>query len=244
MSSLKNKVMIITGASRGLGKFLCYYFAKKGVKIVAVARSEDKLKELQAEIKNENGVIKIFPLDVRDFKGIGLLVDEVLKDFNKIDILINNAGVGKNANFEDLSQQDIDNMIDTNLKGTIYFTRQIVPVMIRRKKGYIINISSTSSIRGLNNNGIYHASKFGVNGFSDAMSKYLMKNNIYVTTLCPGGIETTLYDIGEWGDYLWGRENLIKPEEVAKFIDLIFELRPTTLFKNAVFFPTCEAEYW
>jgi len=237
-----HKVALITGASRGLGKYLATHFAKKNIKVAAIARSKDKLENLKEEVEESGGEIEVFVVNITDYKKLEKTIELIQKKWKRIDILVNNAGVDIEKPLEELSQKDIDNVIDIDLKGTIYTTRLVAPVMMEsRGTKYIFNISSMAGTRGLNNNGLYHASKFGVNGFGNSMSKYLMKNNIHVVTLCPGGINTPWYDDHEWE---FGRKTLIEPYEIAELIDFIMKGRKTTLYQNIFFFPTSVVERW
>lgn len=241
--SLEGQTILITGASRGLGKHLCLYFSALGLKVAAVSRNKDELKKLKDEIEKRNGIISTFAVSVTDYDGIGRVAKEVYNTWGSIDILINNAAIGFDTTFEDLTKEEIDTTIDINLKGLIYTTRHVVPLMMKKNCGSIFNISSVAGIRGINakssNNGIYTATKHGVNGFSDVMCKYLLKNNIHVTTLCPGGINTSWWD--RW-ELPYDRKMLIEPGNIAKLIELILKLPEETLFKQAVFFPVCEAD--
>ena len=238
---LKDKVALITGASRGLGRCLCEYLSDLGIKVVAIARSIDNLKNLEEKIKEKGGIISTYQLDVTDFEGIGKVVNEVIEKWGTIDILINNAGTSTRSPLESLKKEEIDLVIDTNLKGTIYFTRHVVPVMIKAKKGHIINISSTAGIRGSKGNGTYNSSKFGVVGFSDSISKYLMEHGIHVVTLCPGGINTTWWDRVDYSVY-GDRDKLIPPLQVAKLVEFILNGDSNTLFKQVIFLPVNEIE--
>ena len=239
----EKKVMMITGASRGLGRYLCQFFAKAGLKIAAIARNKDDLEELAKSIISDNpdNIINCYAVDVRDYEGLENAVADINGQWGTIDILVNNAGCVANKSFLEHTKQDIDDTIDVNLKGVIYPTRIVTPIMIKNKNGHIINISSTSGLRGLKEYGIYAASKHGVNGFADSMSKYLIEHNILVTTLCPGGINTTWWDRMNWP---FEKEMLIEPKEIAELIRLIISSPASTLYKQVTFFPVCEADLW
>ncbi len=135
-------------------------------------------------------------------------------------------------------------MIDVSLKGTIYLTQIVSKIMIKEKKGHILNISSMAGLKGVNKNAsIYTAAKYGITGFSETISKYLIEHGIYVINLCPGGINTSMW---KDCDYVFGNENrkhLMNPIEVAEVIEFILTRnRETTMFKNMVFFPFCEID--
>jgi 3-oxoacyl-[acyl-carrier protein] reductase len=243
--SLKGKVAIVTGASRGLGRSVCTHFASLGMKVAAIARNEKELALLEAEINDLAGSSLVFPLNITDYEGIRSAVDTVYNTWGAIDVLVNNAGTGVDASFEEISKEDIDMTIDVNLKGVIYATKHVAPYMKQQQQGTIFNISSIAGTRGLNtknnNNGIYTATKFGVNGFGDAISKYLMKDNIHVVTLCPGGIDTSWWDRWTW---LHEKEALINPQDIALLIEFILKAPKNILYKQVLFHPAVEVDSW
>jgi len=224
-----------------LGRYLCKSFAAAGANVAAVARSEADLSTLREEIDPTGQTVETIPASVTDYDAMSGAVDQILKRWQSIDVLVNNAGTSSRTSFENLTKEDIDTVIDVNLKGLIYTTRLVVPHMLRQRSGTIFNISSTASTRGLKGNGLYFATKFGVNGFGESLSKYLMENNIHIVTLCPGGIDTTWWDRSE---YKYDKKLLIKPADIAKLIETVLTLPKNVLFQKAVFFPTCEVETW
>jgi len=243
-NDLKNKIAVITGAGGGLGKCLCTYLADLGIKIVAIDIDSKSLKILEEDIKKKGEDILTFNLDITNYEKIKEAIDRIVKKWGTIDILINNAAARILKSFDKLNRDDIDLMVDVTLKGTIYLTHLIAPVMIKAKRGYIFNMSSTAGLRAINKNAsIYAASKFGINGFSEAISKYLIDHNIHVINLCPGGINTSMW---KKYDYIFGNEKkkyLIEPSEVAELIEFILKKeRKSTIFKNLTFFPICEIE--
>ena len=239
--SMQGQTALITGASRGLGRYLCKSFAAAGANVAAVARSETDLSTLKEEIDPTGQTIETIPASVSDFNAMNGAVHQTLKRWKSIDVLVNNAGTSIKTSFEDLTKEEIDTVIDVNLKGLIYTTRLVVPQMLRQRSGTIFNISSIASTRGLKGNGLYFATKFGVNGFGESLSKYLMENNIHVVTLCPGGIDTTWWDRSE---YKYDKKLLIKPADIAKLMETVLTLPKNVLFQKVIFFPTCEVERW
>jgi NADP-dependent 3-hydroxy acid dehydrogenase YdfG len=192
------------------------------------------------------GVLEYFPISVTDFSQVENAVGELIKNWGKVDVLINNAGVIKAAApFDTYSLDDMNAEIDTNLKGSLHLTRAVSPHMIKAKNGYIINISSVGGTRGAKMPGaeVYIATKFAVNGFYDALAKYLIDFNVHVATLCPGGIDTTIWERNE---YRHGTDKniLIRPSEMAEMIDFILGMRKEILFSRATFYPVPEAPEW
>jgi len=242
-NNLKNKVALITGASRGIGRCLCEHLSSLGIKVVAVARGVEKLKTLEEEIKKKGNEVSTYKMDVTDFEDIEKVVDKIVKKWGTIDILVNNAGTNVRSPIECLKKEEIDLVYDTNLKGTVYVTRHVAPVMIKANKGHIINISSLAGLRSPKGNGLYHSSKSGVIVFSDSIAKHLMKNNIYVTTLCPGAVDTSWWDRA--GGYKLGdgdRKKIIQPSQIAKLVEFILNGEEYTLFSRVVLVPSGEVD--
>jgi len=242
---LKGQTVIVTGASRGLGRAVCTHLGSLGMKVAAIARNEAELKNLREELEAQGTECMTFALNVTDYDGIGRAVAEVHRAWGSVDVLVNNAGAGVDTSFEEITKEDIDMTIDVNLKGVIYASKHVAPYMMKQQQGHIINISSIAGTRGLNtknnNNGIYTATKFGVNGFGDAISKYLMKDNIHVVTLCPGGIDTSWWDRWTW---LHEKDALIKPHDIASLIAFILQAPNNILYKKVLFHPTVEVDSW
>lgn len=244
--NMKSKTVIVTGASRGLGRYLCLHYANLGANVAAFARNEEDLKALAEEAAEKNGILRYYGLSVNDFDAVSYAVQDIIGNWGKIDVLINNAGVIKAATpFDTYSIEDMEAEIETNLKGSLFVTRAVSPHMIKEKEGYIINISSVGGTRGakLPGSEVYIATKFGVNGFYDALSKYLIDYNVHVATLCPGGIDTTIWERNE---YRHGSEKslLIQKSEMADMIDFILSQRNEILFSRATFYPAPEAPEW
>ena len=169
--TMQGQTALITGASRGLGRHLCKSFAAAGANVAAVARSEADLSTLREEIDPTGQPVETIPASVTDYDAMSGAVDQILKRWQSIDVLVNNAGTSSRTSFENLTKEDIDTVIDVNLKGLIYTTRLVVPHMLRQRSGTIFNISSTASTRGLKGNGLYFVTKFRVNGFGESLSK-------------------------------------------------------------------------
>jgi NAD(P)-dependent dehydrogenase (short-subunit alcohol dehydrogenase family) len=229
------KIMVVTGASTGVGKAVCLYFSKKGWVICALARSADKLAQLAAEGGEK---IYSYPTDVTKSEQVEKTFEQIIQTHQRIDVLVNNAGVttGKKPVDNNL----IDQIIDTNLKGTLYCTFAALPVMQEQKSGRIVNISSIAGvdIAPAGGNGLYAAAKHGVVAFSESLGKMVRKEGILVTALCPGGIDTPLWD--EENPYPFPRESMIRPGEVADLIGYILSQPERTLFKNVIFVPVVE----
>jgi len=236
------KAAVITGATRGIGKAVSLRLAGLGVHICAIARKQDELDELRKGIEAFGVQCVTCIANVSDFAALGEAMQQAYDRFHRIDILLNNAGTGVACPFEELTLEDIDETIDVNLKGVIYGTKLALPFMAKTG-GNIINVSSMSATRGIpdpvNNNGIYTATKFGVNGFSECMEKYLLKYNIHVTTFCPGSTATSWWE--RW-THSFGRDRMIPTEYIADIVELILNCPDHVLFKQLRILPDAEAD--
>jgi len=188
---LTNKVALVTGASRGIGKATALKFAKEGAKLV-VCDLDDAVAETVAEIRLQGGQALGFKVDVTKPDSIEAMVSGALTTFGRIDVLVNNAGIVADAQLKKMTDEQFDKVIDVNLKGTFNCTRAVVDAMIERKAGVILNASSIVGIYGNFGQSNYAASKFGVIGMAKTWARELGKYGIRANAVCPGFIETTI----------------------------------------------------
>ena len=187
------KIAIITGASKGIGRQIAKELAKNNIKIIAnYNKSEKDAIELKEELKKENIEIDIFKADVTKRQEIKKMVQFTLEKYGKIDILINNAGISEYKMFTDETDEDWNNVINTNLYSAFAVTQEVVPNMIHNKNGCIINISSIWGIVGASLEVLYSISKSGINGMTKALAKELGPSNIRVNAIAPGIIDTQM----------------------------------------------------
>ncbi len=202
MGKLNNKIVFITGASSGIGKACSEYFAAEGAKLILTARRENLLRELTEKFNREYNTDAItFSLDVRDKNSVSELINSLPEKWKNIDILINNAGLAKGLN--KIYEDDIDNwedMIDTNVKGLLYVTRTIVPGMVKRKSGHVINIGSTAGHEAYPKGHVYCATKHAVNAITKSLRMDVVDKNIRVSTVDPGAVETNFSNVRFFGD--------------------------------------------
>ena len=196
---LKNKVAIISGASRGIGREIALTFAREGAKLSLCATNQDLLNRVGDEIQSETGSKPLlFSFDVRDSKQVGEMVKKTLDTYSRIDILLNNAGITRDQILALMSEEDWDAVLSINLKSVFLFTKAVVKTMIRQKSGRIINMSSISGISGNAGQANYAASKAGVIAFTQSVAKELAKRNITVNAIAPGIIKTQMTEkLGE-----------------------------------------------
>jgi len=187
---LKNRVVVITGASAGIGQACARALMREGASLVLTARRQDRLEQLVAEAK-QLGLSALFVVgDAREEATARRTVDQAVQSFGRIDILINNAGVGNYKNLVDSSVDDYDEMMDSNMRSTFLFTRHTVPVMIKQRDGLILMISSMAGVYGFAGEAAYCATKFAQVGFAQGLDKELRPHGIKVGTINPGGVKT------------------------------------------------------
>lgn len=187
-----NKTIMITGATAGFGKATAEIFAKNGYNIIITGRRKELLDELEKELK-ASGDIKVLSLcfDVREKNEVRRAIGNLPEEWKKIDILVNNAGLAVGlSHIQEGDTDDWDRMIDTNVKGLLYVTREVSPLMVKRNKGHIFNIGSIAGKDVYENGNAYCASKFAVGALSKSMRIDMLKNNIKVTLIAPGMAET------------------------------------------------------
>ena len=188
--SLAGKTVLITGASAGIGWASALAFAAKGANLVVTARREQRLRELCNRI-NASGSKAVYSAgDAADEATAKNCVALAVKQFGKLDILINNAGAGNYKNLVDTSADDYDQMMDSNVRSTFLFTRHAVPVMIEQRSGLVLMISSMAGVYGFPGEAVYCATKFAQVGFAQGLDKELRPYGIKVGTICPGGVKT------------------------------------------------------
>lgn len=188
-----NKVVIVTGASRGIGRDIATTLAKKGYIVIAnYNKSENKAIELQQNLKKENINIDIFKADVSNRDEVKKLVQFVINKYKKIDCVINNAGIDQVKMFLDITDADWNNMISNNLNSVFYMCQEVLPYMIHEKNGVIINISSIWGVTGASCESHYAVSKAGVDALTKSLAKEMGPSNIRINSIAPGFIDTEM----------------------------------------------------
>jgi NAD(P)-dependent dehydrogenase (short-subunit alcohol dehydrogenase family) len=192
--SLKGKVALVTGASSGLGRAFSVALARDGVRVFAVARREEKLRELVQEIAAEGGEAAYHVLDVRVVPGLYDLVDVLLSRYRRLDILINNAGLGYRSPLLETKRSEIAEMLETDLAAAIYLTQASLNALLKSVPSDVVNVSSIAGLEGFAEGTVYCAAKAGLVGFTRALAAELKPANIRVTALCPGSIDTDFFE--------------------------------------------------
>ena len=228
------KVAIVTGASRGIGREIAKTLVKKGIKVIAnYNKSEEKAKELQKELEKENMQIDIFKADVSKRQEVKKLVQYTLEKYKKIDILINNAGISEYKIFTDETDEDWNKVMNNNLYSAFIMSQEVIPNMIHNKTGCIINVSSVWGMVGSSLEVIYSVSKAGMDGLTKALAKELGPSNIRVNSIAPGAIDTDMnIDLSE--EELKNLENetplgrIGKVQDIAKCVNWLVDDEFTT----------------
>ncbi|MFI4876029.1 MAG: 3-oxoacyl-[acyl-carrier-protein] reductase [Blastopirellula sp. JB062] len=183
---------IVTGASQGIGRSIAIAMAARGAKVAVVARNAEKLADTVATIEAAGGVAQAYSCDVTQRESVEQVVDAVVEKWEKISVLVNNAGVTRDNLLPVMTDDEWDNVIETNLRGMFLFTRAVSKQMMRSRFGRIINISSVSGIMGNPGQTNYSASKAGMIGFTRSLSRELGKRKVTVNAICPGFIESDM----------------------------------------------------
>lgn len=220
MSPMKKHV-VITGAGSGLGAALAYKYNKQGYFVTLIGRTKVKLEQVAETFGNS--AYAIYPLDVSSFHEVEKVFQQIRGEIQPIDILVNNAGVGHFALAEELSAEQVDQMIDVNLKGTIFCTQQVLGEMKERNAGSIINVISTAGVQGKVTESAYCASKFGARGFTESLIKELEDTNVQAHGIYMSGMKTPFWE-GTLDDS--DTEGMMDPEDIADIILANTKIRP------------------
>ena len=236
MESLKGKVALVTGAGKGIGKAIALALAAEGVNVGLMARTESDVKNVAAEASVRGVKTSYATADVSNRSEVETAVKKIETELGKIDILINNAGTATFGNFLELEPEVWENQIRVNVFGVYYITRAVLPQMIERKTGDIVNISSTAGKSGSAVTSAYAASKFAVFGLSESLMQEVRKHNIRVTALAPSTIVT---ELAHSANLIKGDpEKVMHPEDFAELVIAQLKLNRRVFVKEASIFST------
>ena len=237
MSNLKNKKAIITGGSRGLGKATAIAFAKEGIDVAITGRTESVLKATVTELENYGIKATYAVFDVGNYDEVKPSIKKIIDTLGGVDILVNNAGIGGFGALNDMPVEQWTQIIQTNLMGMYYVTKEVLPYLISKNEGDIINLSSTAGLNGNATTSAYSASKFAVIGMSESLMKEVRKNNIRVVTLTPSTIESDMSieaGIAKKGSI----DSVLQPEDFAELILAGLKLPRRAMLKGASLWST------
>jgi 3-oxoacyl-[acyl-carrier protein] reductase len=232
---LGGRVAVITGAARGIGEAIARRLALMGATVVLTARDEARLAQVQAGIAQQGGTASVQTCDLTDPKAIAALGEKVGAEHGRCDILVNNAGVSvTHKALIDLSVEEWDSMMDTNLRAPYLMIRSLVPLMIAARSGHIINISSLAGKNALPRGAAYAASKWGLNGLTYSVAEELRQYNVRASVIAPGSVDTHFEADGSTKD----RSKMIQPDDVAQVVAMLVTQAPTSFVSEVLLRPT------
>lgn len=225
----ENKVALVTGASRGIGRACAIELAKAGYDVaISFAGNEEAANKTINDLKALNVNAKAYKFDVADKEACANAVEEVLKDFGKVDVLVNNAGITRDGLFMRMSAENWEAVINTNLNSAFYMTNPVIKTMIKQRSGCIVNMSSISGLMGNPGQANYSTAKAGLVGFTKSLAKELGSRNIRVNAIAPGFIQTDMtkdLDTEKITEHIPLRR-LGQPEDIAKTVKFLAEDAP------------------
>lgn len=242
------KICLVTGASAGIGRATALLFAEKGYDVIITGRRGERLKALKEEIeKKTNANVLDLCFDVRKKADVDKAIDSLNKDWKNIDVLINNAGLASGLGpIQEGDVEDWEKMIDTNIKGLLYVSRAVMPMMVKRNSGHIFNVGSIAGKYTYANGNVYCATKHAVDSLTKAMRIDLLPHKIKVTGICPGAVETEFSIVRFHGDTKRAAQtyegwNSLKAEDVADVIYYAASLPAHVCLNDIVITPTAQA---
>ncbi len=232
--ALTGQVAVVTGAGRGIGAAIATTLASLGARTVLCGRSRETLENTAATIKYRSGQSFVMECDVADLGSVESAAAFVERTFSKLDVLVNNAGIGGGSSpLHQLSPEIWDTVMNTNLRGVYYCIRSFAPLMIRARSGHIINISSLAGKNALPNGAAYSASKWGLNGLTYSVAEELRGHNIRVSVVCPGSVHT------EFSPHAGkSAAKMLRPEDVAHAVAMIVTQAPQSFASEILLRPT------
>ena len=245
---MANKIAFITGATSGIGKASAGIFAKNNYNIIITGRREDRLKDIASEIKATYKVdVLILKFDVRILSEVEAAIKSIPENWKQIDVLLNNAGLAVGlSTIQEGNIDDWERMIDTNVKGLLYMTRTIAPIMIQNKKGHIINIGSIAGKEVYANGNVYCATKHAVDALNKAMRIDLVSHGIKVSAINPGMVESEFSVVRFKGDEERAKKvyegfNPLTPLDIAETVFWVANQPPHVNINDLVIMPTVQA---
>ncbi len=228
---INGKTAYITGAARGIGKATALEFAREGVHVGLIARTESTLEKVADEARSLGVKASVAVADISDMDQVNQAVAKLSKELGPADILINNAGIGTYGSFLEIDPEDWKRTFEVNVFGTYYVTRAVLPQLIEKDRGDIINISSSSGLKGTAGSTAYSGSKFAIQGMTEALMQEVRKHNIRVMTLNPSLVATDLtFDHVDEAD----KEKYMQPEDLAEHMVSQLKLHPRIFIKQSL----------
>jgi short-subunit dehydrogenase len=231
---MNQKVVWITGASTGIGKEIANEFSKAGHIVVVSARRKSRLVRIVSEIKYADREAAAFVCNVMSERSIQITSKRIREKYGSIDLLINNAGVTVFKSFMETKTLDYDSVIDTNLRGSFLCIKSVLPQMIKKKKGHIINILSVAANTAFENSAVYAASKAGLLAMSNSLREEVRRYNIKISNILPGAVETPMWDSKSRQRY---KNRMMSPVDIAKITLNVFQQPRKVLIEDVIVRP-------
>ncbi|SFD67858.1 3-oxoacyl-[acyl-carrier protein] reductase [Lentibacillus persicus] len=229
---IKGKIAYITGAGSGIGRATALELAREGVHVGLLARTESKLKTVKEEVEAQGVKASYVVCDIADMANVNNAIDYLKRELGNADILLNNAGIGLHGDFLEIDPDDWKHTLEVNVFGTYHVTRAVLPQMIEKNQGDIMNISSSNGLKGTAGSTSYSASKFAVQGMTEALMQEVRPHNIRVSTLNPSmvGTEMIFGDNPDKND----KEKYMQPEDLAEYMVSQLKLHPRIFIKQSL----------
>jgi len=231
MASIENKVAVVTGAGRGIGRAIAIELGRLGARVALAARTVPELEDTARLI----GTSWVIPTDVRKRKDVERLLDQAHSALGPVDIFVNAAGLGIFGQLTDFTDEDYDTILDTNLKGVFFTCRAVLPSMIARRAGHIINIASIAGKVGSATRAVYCASKFGVVGLTESVAEEVRQYGIRVSLICPGSTNTAFSPGSKSGKTF---DKMLSPADIAHAVRMIVTQEPNSFISEVILRPT------
>ena len=243
--TIKNKVVIITGASSGMGEAAAKHLATLGATVVLGARRGDRIEKLAAEIRDNGGKAIAVVVDVTNSKQVKNMAEETIKQFGKIDVILNNAGVMPLSPIDRLNVEEWNTMIDVNIKGVLNGIAAVLPYMKEQKFGQIINTSSVAGHKVFNGSAVYSATKYAVRALTEGLRMEVKAYNIRTTIVCPGAVKTELLEHISEADIQQANKDYvgevgISPDSFARVVAFAISQPEDVDINEVIFRPTAQ----
>ncbi len=232
---VNGKVVLVTGAGRGIGRAIALAFAKAGAKVGLNGRTKKSLTDVQREIKDIGGASAVLPGDVSDEGAVSRIVSAAEQQLGPVDVLVNNAGIFATAPVEKMDALVFDRVLAVNLRGPFLMSRAVLPGMRARRRGHIVNVASTAGRRGFAGGGAYCASKFGLAGLSEAMTYEARTSDVRVSVVYPSTVAT---DLVRKAGMAFDETKAIRPEDVAEAVLALVAMNDRALVKGVEIWQT------
>ena len=248
MKDLKGKITLITGATSGIGRAIACSFSELGSDLILIGRRKDRLKEVSEDLQNKSGIrVLSIEVDVRQYDKVKESIKSLAEEWKKIDFLINNAGLARGlSNVSDGSVEDWEEMIDTNVKGLLYVSREVIPLMLKNNSGHIINIGSIAGREVYPKGNVYCATKHAVDAITRSMRMELADTPVKVSTIDPGLVETEFSLVRYRGDMEKAKKTYegikaLTPEEVSEAVVFAATRNDNFVVAEIVLLPKAQA---